>query len=81
MRTVSNLAGRESQARQYFDESIKIAQAQGAQREHAKSLLVRGEVGLKFGWSDTGKDVADARPLVVEMETLEVSQGSTSSVR
>jgi two-component system sensor kinase len=65
------LAGREQQARQYFDESIELAEAQGARREHAKSMLARGEAGLKVGWPDAAQDVANARPLVEQMENLQ----------
>ncbi|MBC8353987.1 MAG: protein kinase [Planctomycetes bacterium] len=64
------LAVREEQARQYFDESIELAEAQGARREHAKSMLARGEAGLIFGWPDAAQQVAEARPRVEQMENL-----------
>jgi two-component system sensor kinase len=65
------LAEREHQARKYFDDSITLAEQQGARREHAKSLLARGEAGLKFGWPDAAQQVAEARPLVEHMENLQ----------
>lgn len=68
--TLAVLAGREQQARQYFDESIKLADTQGAHREHVKSMLARGEAGVKFGWPDAAQQVAEACLLVEQMENL-----------
>jgi two-component system sensor kinase len=65
------LSGREQEAKKYFDDSIELAEQQGARREQAKSLLARGESGLKFGWPGAEEQIAEARPLVEKMEKLE----------
>jgi len=64
------LAGREQQARQYFDGSIALAEEQGARRERATSQLARGQAGANFGWPNAEADVAEAQPLVEESENL-----------
>ena len=73
---IAELAGREQQARQYFDESIELAETQGARRERAKSMLARGEAGLKFGWPDAVAEVEEARLLVEQMEDLTYDEGA-----
>ena len=68
--SIAVLAEHEQQARQYFDASIELAEAQGARRERAKSMSARGEAGLKFGWPDAAQQVAEARPLLKQMENF-----------
>ncbi len=71
---LATLQGNEQQARTYFDQGIELAEAQGAQRERAKTLLARDEAGLKFGWPGADKQTAEARALVEEIETVEVGE-------
>jgi signal transduction histidine kinase len=54
------MEGKPGRARHLLDESLAIAEQQGARHEHAQSLLARGRLGALFGWTDTAADVADA---------------------
>jgi two-component system sensor kinase len=67
------LAGRERQARRYFDESIEVAEKQEARRERAKTLLARGEAGMKFGWPGAEQEVAEGQATLNELEDIGVN--------
>ena len=45
-------------ARRHLDESLAVAERQGARFEHAQTLLARGRVGLEAGWPDAQADLA-----------------------
>ena len=47
---VAAMQGKIRPARKYLDESLAVAQRQGAKFEHAQTLLARGRVGLEVGW-------------------------------
>ena len=49
------------QAREYLNESLAIAEQQGARFEHAQSLLARGQVGKQYGWPEAHQDLTSAR--------------------
>ncbi len=49
------------QARAYLDESLAIAERQGAKFEFAQTLLARGHVGQQQGWLEAPQDLATAR--------------------
>ncbi|MFN2557393.1 MAG: ATP-binding protein [Nitriliruptorales bacterium] len=70
-------AGRTARARRYLDESVTVADEQGARYERAQSLLARGEVGRLHGWSDAEADLKAAQQ---ELDLLrpEVSHGLES---
>src|SRR5205085_3286400 len=53
--------GRNRRARKCLDESLAVAERQGARFEHAQTLLARGRVGLELGWPEAAEDVAAAR--------------------
>jgi PAS domain S-box-containing protein len=53
--------GRSRRARRFFDESLAVAQQQGAMYEHAQSLEARGRVGMELGWPDAEQDLAQGR--------------------
>jgi two-component system sensor kinase len=55
------LQGCSRRARKYLDESLAIAERQGARYEHAQTLLARGTVGLKFDWPGAVEEVEAAR--------------------
>ncbi len=55
------LQGATTQAREYLDESLAVAERQGASFEHAQTLLARGRIGLNLGWPDAANEVATAR--------------------
>ena len=48
-------------ARDYLDQSLAVADRQGARFEYAQSLLARGQVGLHYGWPEAQLDVTTAR--------------------
>jgi two-component system sensor kinase len=48
------------QARKYLDESLEVAQVQGARFEHAQTLLARGRVGQQHGWPEARQDLTTA---------------------
>ena len=58
-------SGRRS--RKYLDESLDVAQRQGARFEYAQTLLARGSVGLKFDWHGAAAEVATARQTLSEL--------------
>lgn len=64
---ISAMQGRDRRAREYLDESLDVAQRQGAKFEHAQTLLARGTVGLKRGWPAAEEQAAAARQALVEM--------------
>ncbi|MCA9122791.1 MAG: response regulator [Planctomycetaceae bacterium] len=58
---VAAMQGSAHTARRYFDESLVVAECQGAKFEHAQTLLARGRVGLELDWPGAAEDVANAR--------------------
>jgi signal transduction histidine kinase len=50
------MAGRAALARRLLDESLAVAESQGARHEHAQSLLARGRLGTLHGWPDAARD-------------------------
>ena len=58
---IAAMRGSISQARQCFDESMAVAERQGARFEHAQTLLARGCVGMDVGWSGAQEDAVTAR--------------------
>lgn len=57
---VAALLGKARLARQYLDESLAVADRQGARFEHAQTLLARGQVGQQYGWPEAEEDLAKA---------------------
>ena len=55
------LQGQARQARKNLDESLKVAERQGARFEHAQTLLARGQVGKQYGWPEAQQDLTTAR--------------------
>ena len=58
---IAAMQGSVSRARQCLDESLAVAERQGARFEHAQTLLARGRVGLEVGWPGAQEDAATAR--------------------
>ncbi|MFN0021879.1 MAG: response regulator [Pirellulaceae bacterium] len=58
---VAAMQGSTRKARQYLDESLAVAERQGARFEHAQTLLARGRVGKEVGWPEAQKDLTKAR--------------------
>ncbi len=55
------LRGQVHKARQHLDESLAVAERQGARFELAQTLLARGQVGQKHGWPEAQQDLTTAR--------------------
>ena len=58
---IAALQGNVRKARQSLDESLAVAERQGARFEHAQTLLARGQIGQKHGWSEAQQDLTTAR--------------------
>ncbi len=58
---VAAMQGSIGKARKLLDESLAVAERQGARFEHAQTLLARGRVGLEVDWPGSADDVATAR--------------------
>ena len=58
---IAALKGQVRKARQYLDESLAVAERQGARFEHAQTLLARGQVGQQHGWPEAQQDLTTAR--------------------
>ena len=52
--------GRTRRARRLLDESLEVADRQGARYEHAQTRLARGQVGREVGWPEAEDDLASA---------------------
>lgn len=48
-------------ARKHLDESLAVAERQGARFEYAQSILARGRIGQQQGWPEAQQDLAIAR--------------------
>jgi signal transduction histidine kinase/DNA-binding response OmpR family regulator len=55
------MQGSIQQARKYLDESLAVADRQGARFEHAQTLLARGRVGREADWPEAQQDLTSAR--------------------
>ncbi|HEX2274531.1 MAG TPA: ATP-binding protein [Acidimicrobiales bacterium] len=58
---LSAMRGRRRRARRLLDESLRVAEGQGARWEHAQSLLARGELGVHLAWDGAAADVEAGR--------------------
>jgi len=58
---IAALQGSRGKARKFLDESLAVAERQGARFEHAQTLLARGHMGREVGWPDAEQDVTTAR--------------------
>jgi two-component system sensor kinase len=58
---VAAMQGSVRRARKHLDESLAVAERQGARFEHAQTLLARGRIGLEVSWAGADDDVKDAR--------------------
>jgi two-component system sensor kinase len=58
---IAALQGSAALARRRLDESLAVAERQGARFEHAQTLLARGRIGLELGWPGAEEHLATAR--------------------
>ncbi len=61
LREAGLVAATNRTARQHLDESLAVAERQGARLEHAQTLLARGRIGMELDWPGSAEDVATAR--------------------
>jgi two-component system sensor kinase len=61
---VAAMRGSHRRARKWLDESLDVAERQGAQFEYAQTLLARGIVGLRLGWAGAREEVAEGKQAV-----------------
>jgi len=65
---IAALESDEDQSRCCFDESLKVASTQEARYEIAKTMLARGESGLKYGWPESAEQINAAK---LEIKAIE----------
>ena len=58
---IAAMEGSVKRARKHLDESLAVAERQGARFEHAQTLLARGRVGMEVGWPGAAEELATAR--------------------
>ncbi len=61
---IAAMQGSIGKARKYLDESLAVAQRQGARFEHAQALLARGRIGVEAGWPGAQEEIATARAAI-----------------
>ena len=57
---IAAMEGSVKLARKHLDESLAVADRQGARFEHAQTLLARGQVGQQYGWPQAQQDLTSA---------------------
>ena len=57
---IAAMQGNVRGARHHLDESLAVADRQGARFEHAQTLLARGQVGMQYGWPEAQQDLTTA---------------------
>ncbi len=55
---IAAMQGYIRQARKHLDESLAVAERQGARFEHAQTMLARGRLGLELNWPNAASDLA-----------------------
>ena len=58
---IAAMRGSTRKALLLLDESLAVADRQGARFEHAQTLLARGRIGLEVDWPGAAEDLATAR--------------------
>jgi signal transduction histidine kinase len=76
---ISAMRGRIRRARQRLEESLAVAEAQGARHEHAQSLLARGRLGSLHGWPEAASDIAAAERALGTHAAEERAEDSSAS--
>ena len=64
---IAALQGQIRTSRQYFDESLAVAERQGARFEHGQTLLARGQVGQHNDWPEARQDLTTARKALLAL--------------
>ncbi len=64
---IAAMDGSPDRARQHLDESLAVAERQGARFEHAQTLLARGRLGVVLGWPKAEAEVSTARQVLLAL--------------
>jgi tetratricopeptide (TPR) repeat protein len=78
---VAALRGDPRRAGKLLDESLAVAERQGARYEHAQSLLAQGEIGLRFGRPGAAEQVETARRTLRALESSPSPPSAEDAVR
>ncbi|QDV67943.1 Autoinducer 2 sensor kinase/phosphatase LuxQ [Rosistilla carotiformis] len=62
------MAGRNRQAKRYFQRSLDVAARQSAQLEHAQSMVLRAEFAAELGWETDHEALAHAVDLLSRLK-------------
>ncbi len=68
--------GRAGRARRLLDESLEVAERQGARYERAQTLLARGQIGREAGWPEAESDLASGREALAICEARLEERGA-----
>lgn len=78
------IRGRTRRALRLFEESLRVAEAQGAVYEHAQTLLAKGQVGSAIGWDGAEQEVTWAQSTIhllkadmAEQQNADTSQSAS----
>lgn len=74
------MQGKTVKSRRLFERSLRVAEAQQARYEYARTLMARGKVGKEVGWPRYNQDLAEADALLSEI-ALRVSEEQNKTVR
>ena len=58
---IAGLRGDVGLVRKYLDESLAVAERQGARFEHAQTLLARAQCGQRHGWPEAERELTTAQ--------------------
>jgi signal transduction histidine kinase/CheY-like chemotaxis protein/tetratricopeptide (TPR) repeat protein/tRNA A-37 threonylcarbamoyl transferase component Bud32 len=61
---IAAMQGSIGRARKYLDESLAVAERQGARFEYAQTLLARGRIGVEAGWPGAAEEIQTARAAI-----------------
>ncbi|MBN2577671.1 MAG: response regulator [Pirellulales bacterium] len=64
------MRGKTRKVRHLFDQSLAIAQKQGARYQYALTLLAKARVGRELGWPNAEEQETEAQNLLNEVHTL-----------
>jgi signal transduction histidine kinase/DNA-binding response OmpR family regulator len=78
---VAAMRGRFGVARRQFDQSVRLAEEQGAKLALAETLQHRGHVGKIAGWTDADQDVDASEQLLSSLAPSDSEQVATKDAR
>jgi diguanylate cyclase (GGDEF)-like protein len=70
--------GRQGTARRLFEQSLRVADDQGARFESLQTLLAKGRTGQSLGWSGAGEEVAKAMRGLAAMRAQPIQEPGTA---